>query len=144
MKKSGFSLSETRKLNYKATSYLWNKCLDSSERNLGARHSLSTELVGEIDKHFKNNSSIAANKYFKMIKSNAYYRNSTFKSTYNSFYLRKKLSHSSFYKYSRKKFKKPKRLSDMCIHCEEYKVKLFLSTYCESYSLEEQAHPFFR
>ena len=122
MKNANFSLKQTRELNFNATSYLWTKCLNTLANNVGGRLPLKGELIKEINQHCKKNSSIAANKYLKKIKSNAYYRNTTFKSLYNRFNLREKLSHSTFYKYSRKEFKKPKRLSDMCVHCEEYKV----------------------
>ena len=83
--------------------------------------------IGErqrINSFMESISSIAANRYLKKEKQNAFYCEVSLIQAYAKFENTSKISFSSFYKYVGDKFKKPHRFSDLCEYCEQPKVLL--------------------
>jgi hypothetical protein len=91
--------------------------------------SFDAKLIKSTCDHTKINSNIAANRYLKRIKSNAYYRTATLRSIHQTFLPSgfKKPSFSWYCKTIKKAimFKKPHRFSDLCHYCELYRVNIF-------------------
>ncbi len=67
-------------------------------------------------------SNIAANRYLKKLKENAFYCSISIMEAYSKFESKTELSFSTFYKYLGDQFKKPHRFSDLCEYCEDNKV----------------------
>ena len=122
LKYAKFTLEEAKKFNFKASMNLWASCSNKMDRNLGGRTCLSEMIVHDINKHMTNNSSIAANRYLKKLKTNARYTNSTYIEAFNTFPMKNKLTFSTFIRKMKKKYKKPHRYSDLCDICEKSKV----------------------
>jgi hypothetical protein len=110
LKKAGFTLSESLRLNFNAKQKMWENCLNQAERNKGGRPSVKNCLIKSLNKHLKENSSIAANRYLKLAKTNVMYRQSTKLEAYRTFKQKNKLGITSFKKYFETKFKKPHRV----------------------------------
>lgn len=125
LKAAGFSLNESRKLNFKASKRLWNSCSDILERNPGGRPRINSDIVKEINCHVLKNSSFAANRFLKKENENALYRNMSFIRLYHTFPLRSTIAFSTFRKNIRNIYKKPHRFSDLCDYCEKGKVIFF-------------------
>ena len=64
---------------------------------------------------------IAANRFLKREKTNAFHRHDGLRSYYESFPEKGKISFSAFKKHMSRKFKKPRRESDMCEKCVQGK-----------------------
>jgi hypothetical protein len=86
----------------------------------GGRKPLPNSNILAINRHMESMSSIAANRYLKKNKINAFYCSTSLVEAYSKFDL--ELSFSTFYKYVDDYFKKPHRLSDLCEYCEHYKT----------------------
>ena len=110
LKKAGFSLRECTSLNFFAKKKMWKNCLNQAERNKGGRPPINDSLIENLNSHLTENSSIAANRYLKLAKTNAMYRQSTKLEAYRTFKQKHKLGLTSFKKYFEKKFKKPHRV----------------------------------
>jgi len=122
LRESGIKYKDALKLGFKITKYMWKKCLDNTERAVGGRKKTKKWLVDSINKHLKNLSSIASNRYLKKSNSNAYYSSVSFLEAYNRFPLRNIISFSTFYANISPIYKKPYRFTDLCEYCESNKV----------------------
>lgn len=72
----------------------------------------------------KNINAIAANRFLRKEKTNAYYCSVPLVEAFNQFKLdySENISLSSFINYVPEKFKPPHRFSDLCSYCEKNKV----------------------
>ena len=59
---AGFSKSEVKKLGFKFSDWLWEKWLDSTNRNLGGRPSIGNWMANSITNHLENFSEIAGSR----------------------------------------------------------------------------------
>jgi len=126
LKLAGFNLSEAKMFNFKAGEKMWKNCDNNLKRNNGGRPKIVKKVVDEINDHMKGLSSVAANRYLIKLKTNASYREGTYKDAYNKFFLKNNISFSTFKNKLCKRFKKPHRLSDLCDYCEYGKVRINL------------------
>jgi hypothetical protein len=115
------SYNELRKFGFKFSKHLWKTNL-KLKRNLGGRPKIKHFFVNSIDSYFKENSTIAPNRFLKLQNKNAMFRQKTFSDAYNCYPLKDNLSFSTFYKNVPKFIKKPERLSDLCPYCYLNKV----------------------
>ena len=69
-------------------------------------------------------SSIAANRYLKKEKENAFYCQVSLAQAFAQYENPFQISFATFYKYVGAKFKNPHRFSDLCEYCEKNKVKI--------------------
>jgi len=133
LKKAGFTYVEAHNLNFRVSRWLWNKCDDQTERTNGGRMKVSNEIIKSLNDHIEKDSYVASNRFLKKINECAMYRHYALKDHYASFPAKRtsasrrknqvgKISYSSFYKYTSKKYKNPHRLTDMCKWCEQNKV----------------------
>ena len=74
LKDANLKQCEVKSLGFQATSYMWHSCNNENERNKGGRIALNQDLKLEIQLHMESLSSIAANRYLKKLKTNAFYR----------------------------------------------------------------------
>ena len=101
---------------------LRKSCSNSNERNPGGRPTISnTPLQESLNKHMEDISTIAANRFLKKDKSNAFYRHDTLRACYESFPQKNQLSFTAFVKNMSRIYKKPHRKSDLCDVCEKGK-----------------------
>jgi hypothetical protein len=122
LKLAGFSLKEARMLNFEVGRNIWKNCTNLNQRNKGGRPILKSIFTGGINLHVKKFSEPAANRYLIKSKKNARYRLGTFKSLYNSYQFKTRMSFQTFRNKISKDFKKPHRLSDLCDICEHGNV----------------------
>jgi hypothetical protein len=155
---AGFSLNELQKrFNYPVSSFLWNSCLNTNERNLGriadlililkfyknfyfiGSCAIKPELQKAIQSFLIEKSTPAANRTASdrngLVRAVRYLDDNVLE-LYKSCPFKNEFSLSTFKKYKlrEKIFKKPHRLSDLCEFCEQIrKLKLKLSKKIESF-----------
>ena len=122
LKEAKFSHREAKNFNFEAGKKLWRNCLNWHSRSKGGRPKLNESISDSINLFMKRSSSYAANRFLKKLKMNAMYRNTTYKTAYNKYPLKAKMSFATFKNKICKRFKKPHRFSDLCDTCEHGKV----------------------
>ncbi len=60
-------------LGFQATTHMCKNCLNEAERKKGGRDPVNDEIVKEIEFHLESLSSIAANRFLKMLNTNAFF-----------------------------------------------------------------------
>ncbi len=109
LKDAGFTLKEARLLQFNVSKKLWTSCKNYSKRNKGGRPALDKNVIKQINSHVMNNSNVAANRFLKKEKENAFYRNLSYRNLYRTFGQKKQLAFSTFRKNIKNTFKKPHR-----------------------------------
>jgi hypothetical protein len=89
---------------------MWKNCTNGLARNKGGRPSIDNFLIEDLNRHLKENSSVAANRFLKRENTNVFYRNSTKIEAFKKYRYNKIISLTSFKKYFHRKFKKPHRV----------------------------------
>ena len=83
LKSAGFSYYEAKKFGFKFSEKLWKTNL-RKKRNPGGRPQIDPYLKNSVHSYFEENSTIAANRFLKLQKTNARYRNKTLKNSFTS------------------------------------------------------------
>ncbi len=125
LRQAGFTKKEAFDLGFVSGRKLWLNCMNQNDRNLGGRPRIKNYLVEKINSFMRSKSTIAANRYLRKIKKNAFYRSLTFIEIYESFPEKHSLSYSAFRSNVGKEFKKSFKASDLCNYCERLKEGLF-------------------
>ena len=125
LKNAGLSYKEIKHLGVMIGRRLWHNTFPGSQkRNKGGRPKISPNLIKEIKNFFDKNTTIAANRFLKLQNKNVMYRTSTFVDDFRNFLYKDNLSFCSFKNYVPKYIKKPCRLTDLCMYCQLYKVRI--------------------
>ena len=123
LKASGFSLIEAKKLNFETNKRIWKSCDNGLMRNNGGRPKIGERIINKvppeiINKYMMGISSCAANRFLLKLKTNARYREGTYKNAFINSPFKNKISFSSYKNNICKRFKNPHRISDLCDICE--------------------------